>query len=1346
MRTLHRILALLCVPTVALAQTPGPLCYNYMQQDRQPDFSTGNFAQRSSIELTAANRLRLDTDVRAVNPEAGIVLPFAQRVSVDYVYQSGGGWWSLGYLFYDDLIARNYIDTKGTAATADDTLRDSNGNGMPDFHEDLYNMGWGRTYIGNTRRCSSTFAHGGHTFYVPELLHDDCASTYVAPDSLITPYIFDARPGLTSAHRPGTVGEFIPSGRWGEQFSDRGLYHHVPNLLEPQDAANGSRGLGHLIFLMSDDDDNTNTTRSLSPVADGAGWASDGIPDYDSSAYDGNGRLLATNPNPGISVRDRRVDLGTLPANREIVFFLITGLPEIEHARPSRFGGLAEVYPCAVQDPVTGECRLHLKAPISVFFSKSLLNMDQNPLTAEPAAARDIGCPYSANRANDCTVNGVRVQGWLDQDTLTRLNTPAYGNLNLAAQHEVQTVPRPGNNRMPHVFVGAPSSDPFRWILGFEDLNGGGDRDFNDVVFLVNRQNVGVVTSGVVSGDISPSVAPDYTITTVKFTRDDDATTCTGATPCYHEDVPGACANASPSIEYDVAVDCRICSGNTCTDNPTPTWTRITFPDTSPPTRTAELNMLDLGFTGSQLCWRASIRSSNQYCRPTINNIDVNYQALKAGRYSRSAVTPVANAILFGSREVPGQRMLPAPATRVYDGRRDFSLRGHLSLQSLYDPETPTATNAVVRWDAGKVMSDRLFGGLADPRARSLYTVENQALGDYDRVSVASDLGEFNHGSRAFPSTLCAELSGGQYVYDLNRDGVCDGKDRLFLKDWLYGYEDGQTPAPDNLRRPWAMGGIDQSTPAFVGPSGRPGWWYRTSFSEQQAFDQRYLQGLATRESTAFVGTVTGFLHAFNAGRYRTGNDRCTPSITEMRGYFERTDPTCNGGPGRVYGGGEERYAYLPGSLLSRYVNHYVAYRPGDVVDGGATVNASPTVADVDLGGMSLPWTPDTQRNRGAKTVLVSTTGKTENVVFALDITRPTDPQPLWEYTLNQGLNTLFSVARGLNSAVKQPDTKGSRHSPAVVRMRFANVTPAERWVAVVATDYEPNTNAAGTVYFLDLATGRPVAGLLEPTLGVVTLEENEGIGGEPSVVDVDQDGIFDVVYVPSTSGRVYRINPGFANGTLMGQRQAVCKVVDVPADLGTRPDASRQKLYSPVATRVVPATRHVRLFMGTGDDPDRNDAVADNYHLMAYVDTAPLAESCAPTGATPLWKQQLPAGERVWGGMVANDTDVYATTAVGNTVQPCDLSNTQFGRFYGLKQEPDANGNPVAISGSGTSLGGHGLSVPVLHDNHLFIASVEGQPLMVGNDQWNNSDGSGGSRGTRVLMFEVSPDGRLPR
>ena len=153
--------------------------------------------------------------------------------------------------------------------------------------------------------------------------------------------------------------------------------------------------------------------------------------------------------------------------------------------------------------------------------------------------------------------------------------------------HEVVSVPRPTNNRVPHVIVGAPSTDPFRWILGFEDLSGGGDRDFNDVVFQINKSNGGTVTSGVVSSDISPSVASDFTITNVRFKKDDNV--------LFQASGPAnACAGPPKAdIDYFVAVDCNICRDGVCTPNPSPSWTKVPLPATNPAEVT--FNVLDLG-------------------------------------------------------------------------------------------------------------------------------------------------------------------------------------------------------------------------------------------------------------------------------------------------------------------------------------------------------------------------------------------------------------------------------------------------------------------------------------------------------------------------------------------------------------------------------------------------------------------------------------------------------------------------------------------------------------------------------------------------------------------------------
>src|SRR5262249_41936910 len=143
-------------------------------------------------------------------------------------------------------------------------------------------------------------------------------------------------------------------------------------------------------------------------------------------------------------------------------------------------------------------------------------------------------------------------------------------------------------------------------------------------------------------------------------------------------------------------------------------WFPVVFPASSP--NVAVINPLDFGATGSQLCWRAEFISPNESCQPTINDINVGYQAVKSGNYSRAAASPIANAVLYGSEEMPGSTWMgaansasPAPTTRPYDGKRDYSPRGHLKFATLYDPEATSVDNVVTRWDAGGFFTQSSF-------------------------------------------------------------------------------------------------------------------------------------------------------------------------------------------------------------------------------------------------------------------------------------------------------------------------------------------------------------------------------------------------------------------------------------------------------------------------------------------------------------------------------------------------------------------------------------------------------------------------------------------------------------
>lgn len=1361
MRHALTLLVVLAVPLSALAQDAGvglgdagavALCRDDLAQDRQPNLTPdgGNLQNLAGIQFVSPRGIRVDTNQAAFNPNK-IILPFDQQLDINFVYESAGASHTVGYLFYDQLIARGYVNTRGTADSSDDYLVDSDNNGIADFHEDLFNVqevrANPRPYIGTARRCSSNasqitlnvgtapnfngsgnFTVGTRTYWQPDLAMNSNCDTTVNGTQIGTDAVANAA-----------------------SVTDNGIYPRVPNLLEPAGPANGNMGLGRLIFLHMDDDTDTKIWNSMTPVTDSSNLF-DGIPDYDVSAYDALGNAVGTNPDPGITANDRTVSMGVVPGNRELVFFAIV-----------YYSANSPNQTCLVKRPGTfNSCRLSLRSPTNVFFSKTMLNLDMegaDPIsggTLRNVATRDIGCDYNGGTTT-CGDTGTALGGWLDAVTYVQLQN-LYG---LTMPHQAANVVADPSGVLPHVLVGAPTTDPARWVFGFEDLTGGGDRDFNDIVFLIQKRNGGFARSGVLSGDISPSIAEDFTITNVTFTRDDDV-----SRGLWTELTPGACnTSPPPRITYYLAIDCRICTSGVCVNNPSPTWIPLTFTPSN--ATTVSVDLLSLGFLGSQLCWRSDLETYNERCQPGIYNIDVGYQAIRAGYFAKSAITPEANAYVYGVYETPGKDMTPVPTTRTYDNRKDFSLRGHFFLDSIYDPEDPNTPNRVNRWEAGQALANRSNAQLA---ARNLYT---RGV-DGGTIAITSELTAANTTSPAFPNSSCSitNASGNpDYLYDLNRDGVCNANDRLFLKDWLYGFEDTQGVATGcgngtcvvqggatDVKRAWAFGGVTLSTPAFVGPPGYPAWYQRSSLIDQDRY-RAYAEALKDRAAVTYVGTSTGFFHAINSGAVASGDDACTTTAVEQRGYFKHQSG-CT--PPRNYGDGSELWAYLPRVLIDDYRNHYVGYLRSAALDK-AVLDASPAVADVDLGGFAQPWTRDTTQpsRRGAMTTIVSATGSRQGSAFALNVSVPTQPLVLWEYLLGSNVPAANTLKVG-SAAVPPIDTLGSRHSPPIVRVGSNNAAVDGDWVAIVATDYVPNTNTAPTLYVMDMSTGLPIStGTGTSTrlyAGVVptnTTEANFGFGGSPAVLDVrgsavgsGPDGKYDVAYVPTTNGKIYRLNFYDVDDTrAAGRAIGMCEVADVRtmlmnnaalnAPAATAAQAALQGIFSSVAARYDGSK--VELYVGTSDNPDTpNDPTATNYYVVSLRDENPTG-TCAQK-ATFAWAQRLDAGQQSWGGVTLSGGSAFLGTAVGKAADACNLAEDKGGKFYAFNQT-----NGVAQAGSGTNLQTHVVSAPVVHDEHLFLLTVDGKVKVQGGSQFNRDRNLGQQGAPRILLWQAIKNGRMP-
>jgi type IV pilus assembly protein PilY1 len=1443
--TLATALALLPTDLAASGSGVYGLCES-AKSNASPDFTAAHYpsSSRTGVVITNDNpaKLQLQTGAEALDLNNPVILPTDQDLSAQLIYDHAGGGASntLGWLYYDDLVRLGFINENGTSIaddpnnSKDDTLV-VDADGIPLFYKALYNLDsrtyWGGSWVDESgvahagRRCSRTFSHtykdlssAVHTVVLqePEIaIQKDCRSgvtTYTTggPKRWKTGTGYSEKP--TSG---GVVGETFDeisddisqASVYVRSLSDGGLFPHIPNLLEPQDALNGSVGIGHLVFLSGDDDPNSciktaagQTSAGLTHTADSAApeclapWlaqdrlsaaSGDGLPDYKASAFDTRGQVKAgADPDAAIGAADRVVPLGRVQGNREIVFFLVVYVKQI-------YGPATDS--CFRINSDGTQCDLWFHSDINVHFSRSFLNPDLNqqryPLpSGTPPTLKTLHlCSDPTNKT--CTE-------WIDASGVAKLQTSTYNNVKLASSSSpdvidvaLNTASAANELKAPHFIVASLKDDPLRWIIGVEDQNASGDRTFNDVTFLINKQNNGTAQSGVVSGSIPLTMAQYFTLTDVNFTRDDDPS----------KRPAGSSADCSTSsVTYEIALDCRACSSNcdqasSWVANPSPTWFQLdpvngSVSTTSDPSRTNpkthSVDLQQLGKTGSQLCWRATFYAPSYLCTPTINSVSVTWNAKKTGDYSDSSVSAIANAVVYGTFEVPGASWYVSGgrSKSLYSGQYDMSYRGHTYLKTLYAPESPKSTVSTVQWDAGAVLRSVVAAG--DPETtRKLYTMSSSGARD----SVANQILSDDAASPAFPDSLCSvEKTPGVFKYDLDASGgacqVSGAKsERQFLRQWLYGWENKFS----GLKRAWPMGGVQLSTPAVIGPAGYPTWYANTTDADRLAYASKFLSAsaVANRSLIVYEGTTAGYLHAFDAGKYVVGDDLCTSDIPEHRGYFARAGGC---GAARNYGTGAELFAYLPRKLLPNYVNNYV----GDTGDRAA-LNASPSVADVDLGGLSgqAAWTPSsTDPAKGAKTALVMSAGPTNSLAFALDITDPTSasfPTPMWEFSpysdeLTVGAKTgttrsLFALLSD-STPVLLPDDGGSRHSPPIVRMQFGTTLDSSgnkvidaRWVTAVATDYTPAMSSlVGAVYLLDMRTGKPVtfgkgtsAG--EVLGGVVSLSDasaggsvlsdpGEGVGGEVAALDVDLDGNYDVLYVPSTSGKVYRINlTDVDTSRPLGRVVRSCVVADA-VDLLTNDSKYRdvanapyQRIYSSLSTKLVTGTKNaVQLFFGTANDPSSTSDAEDlktggkpTHYVFAYQDADPLGATCK---ASPLWVRALDPGQVIWGGVEVSRDAVFAATAVGTSSDACNLDPDTSGKLYALSQTTGS----VAAS---VDLGTHAISTPVVHDEHVMISTADGKTLVLGDrSSWNNTPASAGTKRATSVIWSSSSSGKLPK
>ena len=1081
------------------------------------------------------------------------------------------------------------------------------------------------------------------------------------------------------------------------------------------------------------------------------------------------------NGDGSVDARDNREILGTFDAGSEVVFFL-----KVDDGR----------YRNNMSNPVTGEKVTDFAKQNEQVYHYTKIDWNESRFTSQDTGDHpewtcnrswggDYNDPfdktYYLGRARS-DVDGCHQQdGWMDAAGLTRA-ADLFG-LNFA-EDDTATLSLTWDERWPAVMVGAPAENLNAWVLGFEDLEGGGDMDNNDLIFIIERETGG--TAGLkAAAAISP---PDV----------EEKDNIRGVTIGVYDYMPGGACDGKTDISYWLSINAGDPDGETWVE--VDGWDeiyqftlvggnkvvgdRVTNWEPGSPAytyRTRRVDFAELGLTGRKLIWRADLKSRKEGCEPEIFDLSLDMTVGTPGSIGRASPTALANVLYNGNMETP-----------ALNGSTQ-ELRGHLKCTRIYDPTNPDQTASMELWDAGYVLKHQM-----EPSDRTIYipnvtvhavAAEQLAVGDGATTTFSGRLAHY-----PVLATTVVISDGYTTFFDRHTDELDAG---LSGSGWINRFTGEYRitfSAPPNPNQPITAGysyftynaggtlrefkedhvlaaelGLDDS---IVIPSGYVydfnndgtfsaadanwliNWTRGYGDGNAKSVEKDWILGPVDHSVAAVETPPTAspwyYGTAFPEDALNTANDRAGYRAFKDARADRRSVVYVGARDGMLHAFDAGAFRWIDTDNATAVDEKRGLFAWEDLTGSGVTycdditdcpdygtgrelwafipANLLPRLKNNYMQGNdqayvdASPALADVYVDNAWRTVLLAAEGNGGDTIYCLDVTDPMAPKFMWEFA--------------------DPELFRSRSSPSVAQIGRILYQTTTKWVAFFVSGKTFNDLLYPSIYVIDIADGSLVK---KVALDAEPAGAGGILSGQPTIVDSDGNGYVDRLYIGSDKGRLYKINiPDDPDSTKYRIGHCVINTDFTDRD-GNRPPLATQ--YQPIygSPAVVSSngldqtgqmTYDIRIFFGTGDSPYYDEDInfdQTRYAFYAYRDIA--AKGVCDDSLVSLdWFYELPEGHRIYTSAFAAAGNIYFGTSTGETEDPCDINtnsdagfNPNAGKIYAFDLDnPDKAPSLERVVGNV-------LASPVAEDKHLYVQSISGDVDSFGDGHYNTAIRQGG-------------------